>query len=183
MHYTTFIFIAIAATMAGCTKDANPNPPPPPPEETGMYFPPNNSTDWETKSIASLGWNESALQPLKQYLSDKYSKSFMILVNGRIVMEEYFNGHTKDSLWHWHSAGKTLVAAITGIAQQEGLLNINDKVSKYLGKGWTSEPKEKRRPHNHKTFAYHDLRHQRYDFLGNQFQFNVPGRRGNKMGV
>jgi len=36
-----------------------------------------------------------------------------------------------------------LVSASTGIAQQEGLLNINNKVSDYLGTGWTSETPEK----------------------------------------
>jgi len=35
------------------------------------------------------------------------------------------------------------VSAATGIAQQEGLLNINAKVSDYLGNGWTSEPLDK----------------------------------------
>ncbi len=67
----------------------------------------------------------------------------MILVNGRIVMEEYFNGHSATETWPWNSAGKTLVSTTTGIAQQEGLLNINNKVSQYLGNGWTSEPLEK----------------------------------------
>jgi CubicO group peptidase (beta-lactamase class C family) len=67
----------------------------------------------------------------------------MILVNGRIVMEEYFDGHTKTETWQWNSAGKTLVSAMTGIAQQEGLVNINNKASDYLGTGWTSEPLEK----------------------------------------
>jgi CubicO group peptidase (beta-lactamase class C family) len=28
----------------------------------------------------------------------------------------------------------------TGIAQQEGLININNKVSQYIGTRWTSEP-------------------------------------------
>jgi len=76
-------------------------------------------------------------------LAEKHSKSFMILVNGRIVMEEYFNGHNATATWQWNSAGKTLVSTTTGIAQQEGLLNINNKVSRYLGNGWTSEPLEK----------------------------------------
>ena len=64
----------------------------------------------------------------------------MILVNGRIVMEEYFDGHTQSSSWQWNSAGKTLVSATTGIAEQEGLLGINNKVSQYIGAGWTSAP-------------------------------------------
>ncbi|MBL7748162.1 MAG: serine hydrolase, partial [Chitinophagaceae bacterium] len=108
-----------------------------------MYYPPTSGTTWETKTIASLGWNQSAVQPLKDYLLLKNTKSFMILVNGRIVMEEYFAGHTATTTWPWNSAGKTLVTATTGIAQQEGLLNINTSVTTYLGAGWTTAPAAK----------------------------------------
>ena len=106
-----------------------------------MYFPPINGTDtWETQSISSLGWNQNAVQPLVDYLLLKNTKSFMILVNGRIVMENYFNGHTANTLWRWNSAGKTLTSTVTGIAEQEGFINTNNKVSDYLGTGWTSAP-------------------------------------------
>lgn len=107
-----------------------------------MYFPPttSGSSTWETKSISALGWNTNAVQPLLDYLEQKHTKSFIILVNGRIVMENYFNGHSANSYWYWASAGKTLTSTITGIAQQEGLVNINNKVSDYLGTGWTSAP-------------------------------------------
>ena len=109
-----------------------------------MYFPPNDgSTTWDTKSISSLGWNQSAVQPLLDYISLKNSKSFIILVNGRIVIENYFNGHNSTLPWYWASAGKTLTATVTGIAQQEGLININNKVSDYIGLGWTSIPVSK----------------------------------------
>jgi hypothetical protein len=33
------------------------------------------------------------VQPLLDYLQLKNTKSFIILVNGRIVLENYFNGH------------------------------------------------------------------------------------------
>ena len=108
-----------------------------------MYYPSNTSASWETKSLSSLGWNQNAVQPLKDYLNQKGTKSFMILVNGRIVMEEYFNGHTATATWEWNSAGKTLVASTVGIAQQENLLNIHNKVSDYLGTEWTSMPLNK----------------------------------------
>jgi len=111
-----------------------------PASSDSMYFPSNTSSNWETKAISSLGWNQNGVQPLKDFLIQKNTKSFMILVNGRIVMEEYFNGHTASSSWAWFSAGKTLVATTTGIAQQDGLLNINNKVSDYLGTEWTSMP-------------------------------------------
>lgn len=105
-----------------------------------MYYPPESVTlAWETSSISSLGWNQSAVQPLLDYLELKNTKSFIILVNGKIVMENYFNGHTSLSNWYWASAGKTLTSAVTGIAEQEGFINTNNKVSDYLGAGWTSE--------------------------------------------
>lgn len=136
MNYLKFLLLS-ALLLSGCSSDEEPS------MEESMYFPATTGTDWETKSPSSLGWNQNALQPLKDYLLEKNSKSFMILVNGRIVMEEYFDGHTSMASWPWNSAGKTLVTATTGIAQQEGLLHINTKVAQYLGTGWTSEPLEK----------------------------------------
>lgn len=134
MKYRSLLLL-LPVLVTACTK----NPTEPAPAET-MYFPSNTSSTWETKTAASLGWNESAIQPLKDFLLQKNTKSFMILVNGRIVMEEYFSGHTAATTWQWNSAGKTLTATATGIAQQEGLLNINNKVSDYIGTGWTRAP-------------------------------------------
>lgn len=140
MKILKFLPLLVLLPFLSCSSSED--EPTPTPTET-MYFPNNTDNNWETKSIASLGWNQSAVQPLKDFLAEKHSKSFMILVNGRIVMEEYFNGHSATATWPWNSAGKTLVSTTTGIAQQEGLLNINNKVSQYLGNGWTSEPLEK----------------------------------------
>ncbi|TKB99369.1 serine hydrolase domain-containing protein [Pedobacter cryotolerans] len=135
-----FVFTLVFLSIFGCSKK-NDNTPTEP--DTKMYFPANASSNWETTSMVGLNWNQNAVQPLKEYLQQKRTKSFIILVNGRIAMEEYFDGHTVATTWQWNSAGKTLVATTTGIAQQEGLLNINTKVSQYLGNGWTSEPIEK----------------------------------------
>jgi CubicO group peptidase (beta-lactamase class C family) len=126
--------------LTGCSSDSN--NPIPTPNETA-YFPPIKGTTWETKSIADLGWKQTAVPPLLDYLNLKNTKGFIILVNGMIVMENYFNGHSSTTPWYWASAGKTLTSTLTGIAQQEGLLNINNKVSDYIGTGWTSLPLSK----------------------------------------
>lgn len=123
--------------FVSCSKDETTSPTI---AEESLYFPPISGSTWDTKSIANLGWNQSQVQPLLDYLEQKNSKSFIILVNGRIVLENYFNGHTATSNWYWASAGKTLTSTVTGIAQQEGFLNINNKVSQYIGTGWTSAP-------------------------------------------
>ncbi|MDD2829585.1 MAG: serine hydrolase [Sulfuricurvum sp.] len=143
------LFLVLMMTIiSGCNNGDNTVTTPPDanitdPYSESMYFPPIDGSVWETRTISNLDWNASAVQPLKDYLAEKHTKSFMILVNGRIVMEEYMNGHTNSDTWQWNSAGKTLVSSMSGIAQQEGLLNINNKASDYLGTGWTSEPLEK----------------------------------------
>ena len=139
MKYKKLLLLLILPLSIGCNKDDGGTQP----TDESFYFPSNTDSNWETKSISSLGWNQNEVQSLKDYLIEKNSKSFMILVNGRIVMEEYFDGHTQDATWQWNSAGKTLVSASTGIAEQEGLLGIHNKVSQYIGAGWTSAPQEK----------------------------------------
>ena len=131
--------VLILIFFISCNSDSVETTPSPISTET-PYFPPINSTTWETKSIASLGWKQSAVQPLLDYLQLKNTKSFIILVNGRIVLENYFNGHDANAFWYWASAGKTLTSTVTGIAQQENLIDINAKVSQYIGTGWTSLP-------------------------------------------
>lgn len=134
------ILLFVLMLLISCTKDDNPKEITP---DTSMYFPSNSGSGWETISPTQLGWNTTAIEDLKTFLTQKNTKSFMILVNGRIAMEEYFNGHNASTDWEWNSAGKTLTSVTTGIAQQENLLNINNKVSDYLGTGWTDMPLEK----------------------------------------
>jgi CubicO group peptidase (beta-lactamase class C family) len=135
MLKTIYSFLILFLCLS-CNSETD--EPTPAPTET-IYFPPITSTIWESKSIASLGWKQAAVQPLLDYLELKHSKGFIILVNGRIVMENYFNGHSASTNWYWASAGKTLTSTLTGIAQQENIININNKVSQYIGTGWTSE--------------------------------------------
>ena len=108
-----------------------------------FYFPPLNGIGWEKTTPEELGWCTDKIVPLYNFLEQKESKAFIVLKDGKIVLEKYFDSFTQDSLWYWASAGKTLTGMLVGIAQQEGLLDINEKSSKYLQEGWTSLPKEK----------------------------------------
>ncbi len=64
--------------------------------------------------------------------------AFILLKDGKIVLEKYFETFSQDSIWYWASAGKTITSFLVGKAQEEGYLSINDTASKYLGQGWTS---------------------------------------------
>jgi len=103
-----------------------------------IYFPPNGSDDWDTINYQSLGYCEEEIDSLYEYLESTNSKAFILLKDGKIVLEKYFGTFNKDSAWYWASAGKTVTAFLTGIAQEQGHLLLSDSSSKFLGQGWTS---------------------------------------------
>ncbi|WP_133473985.1 serine hydrolase domain-containing protein [Sediminibacterium goheungense] len=131
-----FFVVLIMICISSCKK--NTTTAPAPVTNTGtLYFP---SSTWETATPASLGWNETGLNDVYTYLQQKNTKAFIILKNGKIAAEKYFGTFTADSNWYWASAGKTMTAFLTGIAQEQGIININYRTSQYIGTGWTSLP-------------------------------------------
>ncbi len=130
------ILISLLSILS-CKKT---NTPPTDIAAEGLYFPPTSTTTWATTSTASAGFNAAELTNLTPYLQSKNTKACIILHNGKIVYEQYFDTFTADSLWYWASAGKTLTAMLVGIAQKDGLLNINNATSQYIGTGWTTAP-------------------------------------------
>lgn len=100
-----------------------------------LYFPPATFEDWAENEMDCA---DEQLLELEAWLAQKNTKSFMILKDGKILSEMYFDGFTRDSIWYWASAGKSLMGVLIGKAQQEGLLNIEDSTADYLGTGWTT---------------------------------------------
>ena len=122
MKYTLLLLLIVANVFA----------------KAQIYFPPTVGNSWETRTPAELGWCEDQLPELVSLLESNNTKAFLVLKNGRIVIESYFGTFTQDSLWYWASAGKTLTSFLVGIAKQNGQLSINDLSSSYLGSGWTN---------------------------------------------
>ena len=122
MRYTLLLLLVVASVFA----------------RGQIYFPPTVGNTWATTTPAELGWCEDQIPELLTFLESNNTKAFIVLKNGKIVIENYFGTFTQDSLWYWASAGKTLTSYLVGIAQQNGQLSINDLSSSYLGSGWTS---------------------------------------------
>jgi CubicO group peptidase (beta-lactamase class C family) len=108
-----------------------------------MYFPPLQGNTWAEINPGNLGWCPQKIDELNSFVAQQNSKAFIILKNGKIVVEWYYDGFTANSNWYWASAGKTMTAFLIGLAQEQNLLNIQDPTSKHLGKGWTSLPDAK----------------------------------------
>jgi|GEM_PF-1118332 len=108
-----------------------------------IYFPPLSDNTWETLSTDSLGWDQQHIDSLLQFLEEHNSNAFILLKNGKIVIEEYFGDFQQNDPWYWASAGKTITAFLIGLAREQELLSIDDTVSAWLGENWTHCPPEK----------------------------------------
>lgn len=102
------------------------------------YFPPINGNSWDTIGPATFGIQQNDIDSALAYLGRNDSKAFIVLKDGKILHEHYFGNFTRDSVWYWASAGKSLTAFAVGMAQDQGHLNIDSPSARYLGSGWTS---------------------------------------------
>lgn len=131
----TFIILSLLFIFTfSCSKDKSPAQPLP----TSIYYPPLTGSTWETISPEKVGWNVTKLNELIDYVEDNNSTAFIILWKGRIVTENYWRNTTASSSFKIFSASKSVAAFLTGLAQEQGKLNINNKVSQYLGTGWSN---------------------------------------------
>src|SRR6187399_2680539 len=108
-----------------------------PGKSQSLYFPPLAGDEWDTISPSTLGWCDQRIDSMYALLEENNTKAFIILKDGKIVLEKYFGTFVQDSVWYWASAGKSLTSFLVGIAQEEGYLSIADTTSFYLGDGWT----------------------------------------------
>ena len=145
MHLSKFYFLSVFFLFLNCSSNSS-DEETIPTNPTTLYFPPISGTAWQSTSAESLGWNTSKIQPLYDFLQTGNTRAFIVLKDGKIVLEKYFGNNLANtaafdttSRWYWASAGKTITSLLVGISQSEGKLNINDKTSKYLGTNWTNE--------------------------------------------
>lgn len=83
------------------------------------YFPPLSGDQWATIDPKDLDWCEEGVAGLYSFLEEKETKAFIVLKDGKIAVEKYFGTFTKDSIWYWASAGKSLAGFLTGMAQEK----------------------------------------------------------------
>jgi CubicO group peptidase (beta-lactamase class C family) len=133
--------LGLAGLLLGCASD------PAPEVQDTRYFPPIGEAVWETADPGSLGWKTEELDGLYDFLEANGTRAFLVLHNGKIVVEQYWGRDVlgnvpfgRETAWYWASAGKAITAFMVGMAQQDGHLRLDDPASAYLGEGWTSMP-------------------------------------------
>ncbi|MEQ8673237.1 MAG: serine hydrolase [Aggregatilineales bacterium] len=89
------------------------------------YFP---TAGWQIDSPANHGFDETILATIEAYVSDEtpYLDSILIIRNGYIVYESYYNDYDVDTLHDIASVTKSWTSALVGVAQAQGMLTDLD---------------------------------------------------------
>ena len=87
----------------------------------------NNLHGWQ---LSKDTYSKAIIDSLKNKIQDKTFKeinSIIVIKNGKLLIEEYFNGTTREQTHDARSVGKTFAAAMLGIAIEDGILTILTK--------------------------------------------------------
>jgi CubicO group peptidase (beta-lactamase class C family) len=83
--------------------------------------------------VASVFESAFGVDDLDAFLTQTESQSFIVIRDGAVVFERYFNGWQRDSMVTSFSVAKSFVSTLIGIAIDEGAIgSVNDPITRYL---------------------------------------------------
>jgi CubicO group peptidase (beta-lactamase class C family) len=95
--------------------------------------------DWQRTDAAAAGFDEAALAAIAADAERNDSTCLVVTRHGKIAGEWYWYGAGTTSTSDVFSATKSYTSTLIGIAQAEGRLSIDDKVSRYIPE-WAGTP-------------------------------------------
>lgn len=127
------ITLLVLLILISCTQEQNPTPDYiAAGDYLGPYFP---TEGWRTCSPENVGLNVDKLKIVYDYVAsnDFNTNGMLIIKNGYIVFEAYFNGHSETSKHPSYSIAKSFTSAAIGIAIEKGFINtVDDKIADYF---------------------------------------------------
>lgn len=97
--------------------------------------------DWATEDPADLGFDDAELEKVAAAAEADSSFCLLVVRHGRIAGEWYWGDSSATTATETFSATKSYTSTLVGIAQAEGKLDIDDKVSQYVP-SWAGTPSE-----------------------------------------
>lgn len=96
------------------------------------YWP---TTEWQAADPATLGMDADKLSELEPIIKSEYSNinGIVVVRNGYIAYEGYYNGYGPDDAHHVTSVTKSILSALIGIAIDAGYIkNVDQKVLEFF---------------------------------------------------
>lgn len=100
------------------------------------YSQPDSGQGWKSASLEEVGMTVKPIEEMIRMIIDTpmdgleapYVHGFLVARGGKLVVEEYFHGFSKDMPHGTRSASKTITATLAGIAVNRGLLSLDTPV-------------------------------------------------------
>ncbi|NMB82996.1 MAG: serine hydrolase [Ignavibacteria bacterium] len=113
----TFLFLFLVLTSCGSE-----------PEE-----PVYKSYKWELSNLTAEGFNAELVNSgFNEAANTGYIYSIVIIRNGRIAAEKYFQGRSPSSFQTIRSVSKSFLSALYGIAVEKGIISLDKKLMDYF---------------------------------------------------
>lgn len=92
------------------------------------------SYQWEKAEPEEFGINSNELnKELEKLKTSEFIQNFLIVKNGKLVVEEYFNGANANSAFNIKSCTKSFLSALVGISIDKGhIKSVDDKILDYF---------------------------------------------------
>ena len=85
----------------------------------------------ELADVTFTAWDGSDMS-VEKMLDETYTDGFVVVVDGKIVVERYFNAMTPQTLHLAQSVSKSVVSTVAGILIGRGLMDPTKPISDYL---------------------------------------------------
>ncbi len=135
---------AVLGLLVACSLAAQP-----------LYFPPDSGA-WEKIAPERAGWSAEALETALELAGSRRSSGVVVLHQGRILAERNWNPDEIDGGPRYRfrktadgraiedvaSVQKSVTSTLVAVAISKGLVELDDSVSKHLGKGWSKASPE-----------------------------------------
>jgi CubicO group peptidase (beta-lactamase class C family) len=96
---------------------------------------------WPVAAPQDHGLEPAEVEDLANYFSGINSNCMAVIKDGYLVASRYWNGTTADTNQETWSISKSITSTLVGIAQDQGLLDIDEPASTYID-SWKGTPSE-----------------------------------------
>ncbi len=109
----------------------------------------DNVINWDIPELKELGINSTMLNKMDEELEYEYSpyrniNSVVVIKDGQLIFENYYNGYDQNTLFEVKSVTKTITSALTGIAIDKGYIEgVNEKVVDYFPEYFSGDEGQK----------------------------------------
>ncbi len=134
-----------------------------------------NGFEWQKASPEAEGMSSQKLDAARNVLSEKGTKTFLVIRNDKIVYEWYAPGFDPDKKHYTASMAKALVGGVSlMLALNDGRLSADDPACKYIPE-WKEHPQKSKITIRHLATHSSGIEDAEQDGIGH---FELPGWKG-----